>query len=255
MPKYRITRYRPPQLAHTLILLMIVMAMPLSASALSASAVSVADTLDSRPPVIAIGYPAGGEVFVGSVAETLQWTIDEQSWDGAATPVTLRVLDGLVPIDEQTVLPDPGGVYEFIWTVPELTTTGARLVVLAADRFGWAADDSSGIFSLLESSTAAPVLLVDRLGPVIPNPFNPSTRIHFSLKADTEISLSVFDMRGREISRLAEGEWPAGGHDVQWQGRDGNGAPVASGAYFARLHIHGSESVVDDMVTRLTLVR
>jgi len=244
-------RDRVPKIATAVIATAVLTALPITASALSASAVSVADTLDSRPPVIAVDYPVGGEFFVGTAAETLQWAIDEQSWDGAATPITLRLLDGAFLLDEITIQPDPGGSYEYIWTVADLTTTEGRLVVAAADRFGWSDDDSSGVFTILDSGTSTPPILVDQLGPAIPNPFNPSTSIHFSLKADAVIELSIFDMRGREISRLAAGDWPAGNHDVRWLGRDDNGAPVASGAYFARLHINDA----DDKVTRLTLVR
>jgi len=251
MPTTRIMRNRIRRIVTAVILASALTAIPITVSALSASAVSVADTLDSRPPVIVVGYPLGGEIFVGTAAETLQWSIDEQSWDGAATPITLRLLDGVSLLDEITIQPDPGGVYAYIWTVTELTTTEGRLVVTAADRFGWADDDSSGAFTILDSGTSTPHVLVDHLGPVVPNPFNPSTNIHFSLKADAVIELSVYDMRGREISRLASGDWSAGSHDVRWLGRDDTGAPVASGAYFARLHVNDA----DDRVTRLTLVR
>ena len=242
-------RVRAHRIAMGVILAAGLTVVPITASALSASAVSAADTLDSRPPVIVVDYPLGGETFVGTANETLQWSIDEQSWDGAATPVTLRLLDGNALLDEITIQPDPGGVYAYVWTVSDLTTAEGRLVVSAADRFGWSSDDSSGVFTILDSGTATPDLLVDRLGPAVPNPFNPSTR--FNLRADAVIELSVYDMKGREIARLAEGDWDAGRHDIQWLGRDKNGAPVASGAYFARLHIRDA----DDLVTRLTLVR
>lgn len=251
MPTTCRMRDRALGVATVMILASALTAVPITASALDASAVSATGMLDSRPPVVAVDYPLGGEIFIGTANETLQWTIDEQSWNGAATPVTLHLLDGLSLLDEITVLPDPDGAYEYVWTVADLTTTEGRLVVSATDRFGWSAEDSSGVFSILDSGTSTPDLLVDRLGPVVPNPFNPSTRIHFNLQADAAIELSVYDMKGREIARLASGDWVAGRHDVQWLGRDKNGAPVASGAYFARLHIHDA----DDLVTRLTLVR
>jgi len=231
---------------------------PATVIALTDTAVSSPDTLDSRPPVVAVAYPAGGEIFHGTASETLQWTIDEQSWNGAATPVTIRVLDGVVLLDEQSVLPDPDGAYDFYWSVTDVTTSQARVVVAATDRFGWADDDTSAVFEIQDSGTAAPPLpLSDTLGPVAPNLFNPRTRIGFSLRAAADISLSVYDMRGREIVRLAEGPWPAGAHDVTWRGRDGDGAPVASGAYFARLNIRSGDGSPRpaNMVTRLTLVR
>lgn len=258
MPYNRITRPRPRRAALTAAMVLAAAAFagsaawPPAAAALTASAVSIADTLDSRPPVIDVVYPAGGELFTGSDVETLRWTIDEQSWDEAATPVTLQLFDGGALLDEATVSPDPDGVYAHPWTVGDVATATARLRVSAVDRFGWAAADSGDVFTIEPSGTATPPLAIDRLGPVVPNPFNPSTRIHFSLKADADIELAVYDLRGRAVARLASGAWPAGRHDVRWLGVDGDGAAVASGAYFARLNIHGEAA---DLVTRLTLVR
>ncbi len=224
---------------------------PAAAAALTGSAVSSADTLDSRPPVVDVVYPLGGETFTGAETETLRWTIDEQSWAGGA-PITLRMFDGNVLLDEQAVAPEPGGVYAYPWTVADVSTTQARFKVTADDRFGWADADSGDVFTIVEAGTSTPGLLVDRVGPVVPNPFNPSTRIHFSLQADADIVLSIYDLRGRSVTRLAAGAWPAGHHDVRWQGLDSDGAAVASGTYFARLSIDGA---TDDLVTRLTLVR
>ncbi|MBU1071968.1 hypothetical protein KKG45_01840, partial [bacterium] len=184
--------------------------MPATAVALTATAVSSPDTLDSLEPAVAVVYPAGGEIFTITETESLQWTIAEQSWNGAATPVTVRMLDGEALLDEQTLLPDPDGTYELSWTVTGVPTTQARVVVAAADRFGMAGDDTSAFFEIRDGGTAAPPMpSADALGPVAPNPFNPSTRIGFALMTAADISLSVYDMRGREIARLAEGTWPA----------------------------------------------
>ena len=224
---------------------------PTAAPALTDTAVSAADTLDSRAPLIEVLRPAGGETFTGAETETLRWTIDESSW-AAGTPITLRLLDGGVLLDELNVSADPGGVYAHPWAVSDVSTSAARLRVLAVDRFGWAAEDSGAVFTIEPSGTSAPDLLVDHLGPVVPNPFNPSTRIHFSLQTDADIELAIFDLRGRAVARLASGTWPAGQHEVGWRGVDGDGAAVASGTYFARLNVAGTQS---PLVTRLTLVR
>lgn len=65
-----------------------------------------------------------------------------------------------------------------------------------------------------------------------PNPFNPSTTIRFSLPIAGKISLVVYDILGREVRKLIEGEKYARGiHTVTWNGADHNGRPVASGAY------------------------
>ncbi|RMF56892.1 MAG: T9SS C-terminal target domain-containing protein [Calditrichaeota bacterium] len=68
-----------------------------------------------------------------------------------------------------------------------------------------------------------------------PNPFNPGTTIFFDLPHATRITLHVFDVNGRQVRTLAEGEFAAGSHQMVWDGRDDNGVPVASGVYLYRL--------------------
>lgn len=74
-----------------------------------------------------------------------------------------------------------------------------------------------------------------RLEQNVPNPFNPSTTIRFSLDHAGDTSLQVFDLRGRHVRSLLVGSLAAGDHAVQWDGRTDDGAPVASGIYFYRL--------------------
>ncbi len=71
-----------------------------------------------------------------------------------------------------------------------------------------------------------------------PNPFNPSTTIRYSLHAQGDVRLSVFDVNGKEIARLVEGEQSAGLHEVVW-----NAEAAASGTYFCRLESEGKIAV------------
>jgi len=84
------------------------------------------------------------------------------------------------------------------------------------------------------AAAAAPPALV--LAQNYPNPFNPSTRIAFALPADARVRLTVHDLAGRRIATLVDAALPAGGHAVDWRGRDDRGAPVPAGVYLYRLH-------------------
>jgi len=68
-----------------------------------------------------------------------------------------------------------------------------------------------------------------------PNPFGPATRIAFSLPHAANVEMSVYDVRGREVARLADGEMDAGAHEITWDGVDNRGRKVASGIYYYRL--------------------
>jgi len=71
---------------------------------------------------------------------------------------------------------------------------------------------------------------VTSLGDATPNPFNPATRISYSLANDEFVQLSIYDVRGHLVERLIDGHQPAGDHVVTW---DARGNP--SGVYFCRL--------------------
>jgi adenosylhomocysteine nucleosidase len=63
-----------------------------------------------------------------------------------------------------------------------------------------------------------------------PNPFNPVTTICYDLPRNSEVTLTIHDLLGRELAKLAEGYREPGYHEAQWNGRD-----FASGLYIARL--------------------
>jgi aminopeptidase N len=68
-----------------------------------------------------------------------------------------------------------------------------------------------------------------------PNPFNPGTWLSFSLPHRSDVTLTVYDPLGREITVLIRGQLEAGTHAVRWEGTDAGGTRVASGTYFYRL--------------------
>lgn len=85
------------------------------------------------------------------------------------------------------------------------------------------------------------------LGQNFPNPFNPSTTIAYRLNNASHMRLSVFDIAGREVARLADGFQQAGEFQVTWNSSSADGGTVASGMYFARLQV-GEKAVTKRMV-------
>jgi len=67
-----------------------------------------------------------------------------------------------------------------------------------------------------------------------PNPFNPVTNIQFSLKAESKVSLMIYNVRGQKVKTLVNDNIEAGYHTVVWNGRDDNGKNVSSGIYFSK---------------------
>jgi hypothetical protein len=73
------------------------------------------------------------------------------------------------------------------------------------------------------------------LGPNYPNPFRASTSLEFSVPEGSpeRMEIVVFDVAGRLVKRLVEGEFPPGIHRTQWHGDTESGVEAAPGIYFA----------------------
>jgi len=68
-----------------------------------------------------------------------------------------------------------------------------------------------------------------------PNPFNGGTTIHYSLERSFNVQIAIYDVRGRLVKRLFNGERESGMHRIEWDGRDTSEKTVPSGLYFARM--------------------
>ncbi len=85
----------------------------------------------------------------------------------------------------------------------------------------------------------------------VPNPFNPSTSINYELSEQSYITLRIFDLTGRLVDVLVEGETQSvGTHTATWTGRDSQGRAMPSGTDFYRLEAGGYTET-----KRMTLIR
>jgi len=78
-----------------------------------------------------------------------------------------------------------------------------------------------------------------------PNPFNPSTTIKYSIQNDSNVKLTIFNVKGQKIKTLVQNEFPKGNHSVIWNGNDELGKPVSSGVYYYQLNINGRTEFVN----------
>jgi hypothetical protein len=161
-------------------------------------------------------------------------TYESQDYSDVCTDVSNR-RDGVDDVELRFVL---GDVLDAMGSVPlgeaiQATLTGNFtdgtcllgfdcLIVVGPE----AEEEDGGI--------APPMLVPDEvtLGTAVPNPFNPVTRISYSVPEDSYVQMSVYDIKGRLVERLVAGVLSAGSHTVEWQARG-----VASGIYFYRLQV------------------
>lgn len=83
-----------------------------------------------------------------------------------------------------------------------------------------------------------------------PNPFNPMTRIPYTLEKESAVQLQIFNLSGQLVRSLIDGREGAGNHAVIFDGRDNRGASLPSGVYTARLVSDG-----DVQTTRLLMLK
>jgi len=82
-----------------------------------------------------------------------------------------------------------------------------------------------------------------------PNPFTDYTSISFSLPADGNVVIDIFDISGRIVKNLTNSFYNAGTSAVAWNGTDNSGNRVNPGIYVCRL-ISGKESISTRMVIK-----
>ncbi len=141
--------------------------------------------------------------FLPAPNTLLSWlVVSVTSGDTLQRGTTIVDADGLVKADSLTVYRDPARV-RIIFTTQNATAVSERTDSIPAQ------------FVLLQN---------------YPNPFNPSTTIRFSLPQREHVTLKVFDVLGREVATLVEGEMPAGEHAATFAPRD-----LAGGLYFYSL--------------------
>lgn len=75
----------------------------------------------------------------------------------------------------------------------------------------------------------------------VPNPFNPTTTIRYSIPVPGRVRLKIYDAAGRLVRTLVDEEQSprAGVFRVNWNGTNDAGREVASGVYFCRLTMKG----------------
>lgn len=197
---------------------------------------------DTLAPVVEVLFPNGSErLYSGETVEIAWIATDNARVDSVSIWLTL----------------DGGATYELLfgglpndppceWLVPVADSDSCLIRVVAYDPVPVTGEDTSdGFFSIKdptgvgegeEEEEPGTPRYVTALGQNVPNPFNGTTTIAYTIGEACAVDLGVYDGAGRLVRMLARGSRrAAGGYTAVWDGRDNAGRQVASGVYFARL--------------------
>jgi FlgD Ig-like domain len=79
------------------------------------------------------------------------------------------------------------------------------------------------------------------LGPASPNPACGPATFRLALPAPATVTLTVFDQQGRRVRALTDRAYPAGRHEIRWDGLSEGGRRLGSGVYLYRMKASGVE--------------
>ncbi len=70
-----------------------------------------------------------------------------------------------------------------------------------------------------------------------PNPFNHTTKICYEIQKGGDVTLRIYDIRGKFVTQLVNQKQQAGMHVVDWDGRTQSGEEAPSGIYYYQLNV------------------
>lgn len=68
-----------------------------------------------------------------------------------------------------------------------------------------------------------------------PNPFNPTTTIHYGIPDVRNVSVTIYDLMGRKVATLFHAEQRAGWYEITWNGLLNNGSLASAGMYIYKI--------------------
>jgi hypothetical protein len=95
-----------------------------------------------------------------------------------------------------------------------------------------------------DTSGCEQVSMIDETFPITyklynayPNPFNPTTTLHYELPLESLVSLNIYDLMGHNIKFIISNKQPAGHHSIKWDATNNLGEPVSAGMYIYMIQV------------------
>ncbi|MBU0490180.1 MAG: hypothetical protein KKD31_19750, partial [Bacteroidetes bacterium] len=155
-----------------------------------------------------------GAFDVKNRASTIRWDAS-----GVSDEWELRLFDRNYTI----IVEDMKTVSEYSFTTQDVS--------YSAEEFYVSATFLPGMLGVQTEILPASYALLNNF----PNPFNPATTIQYQITRNEWVQLAIYNLHGELVKTLWSGEKAVGDYQVQWNGTDNQGRPVASGVYLTKL--------------------
>jgi len=208
----------------------------------SAKQVSIMNRLESSNSMTFSSGAYSTELYFGV-------EIPEEEIFSYSLPPTFPQMEFDVRFSDDTKLVPESGEIEVI-TQSEMITIEYDIKVDAGKRYSWVLTSENGKDYTLEGTGEITIPSVERfvlnkkivipstftLYQNFPNPFNPITTLKYDLPSDAFVTLSIYDMLGREVTQLVNTSQKSGFKSVHWDAKDSMGRPVSAGVYLYQIH-------------------
>lgn len=183
---------------------------------------------------INITSPAGGEVWLTGSTHVITWT---------ATNITgsalIELYQGTNSTPTSTIVSSTVMSYgNRVWTIPTNITPANNYKIKISSLSSPTIYDYSVYFTISnEVAIDDPLVtpLVTALEEVFPNPFKKDTTIKYSVKETGNLSLEIYDVKGRLVRRLINSKSASGTFSTIWNGTDESGNQLSNGIYYLQM--------------------
>ncbi|GJQ61084.1 MAG: hypothetical protein SCALA702_01370 [Melioribacteraceae bacterium] len=223
---------------------------------------AIKDVDGSRSDMGALGGPCGYEYSYQDLPPSVPTDLESELTNDSLTTITWSGNDesdfagyNLYIGDDENFNADDGHLYSSIGTnhfeINSEIVNQKYIKVRAYDLNGNSSKASEALYTTVtRMGHINPSTFTNKLLPAFPNPFNPETKIRFSLNAESHATLKVFDIRGELVHKEQEKLYPAGGHEVSL-----NLSNFASGIYIVTLQVEqGGKPIFIDS-KKITLLK
>lgn len=192
-------------------------------------------TVDVVPPTAPIA-DAGEDIITSSGSEVI---LDGSgSFDPNGDDVTYS---WTAPAD--ITLDDPTAMTP-VFIAPEVSEETEYAFSLIVSDGSFFSDPDEVIVTVMMADASDDQILAGNIRNLknYPNPFNPETTISFNLQEDSDLSITIYNIKGTAVKEIHNGRVPAGNHNYIWNGIDQENNAAASGIYYYKIQTENSSA-------------
>ena len=188
----------------------------------------------------------GWDIAIRSEMDLYQYTDIMPEFD--EPPITIPMWMDKINLQTSSGTNEPGGVEDIVFdilpTEEDSSSIEARMIILSNDpeHTEFPVPIHLDIVVSLDGTGQLPQSY--QLRQNYPNPFNPNTTIEYDMLETSDVTLVIYDLRGREVrSWDIDGQEP-GSYCITWSGLSDQGVLVSSGVYLLRIQADDYSSAI-----------